>query len=173
MTPGPQLPGGGRRVCPLVDHLPQPDKVFFFFFWLTAPLPRSLGPQVGKGEVLLNTVDAFQGKECEVVVISTVRSNYGGRVGFLADHRRLNVAITRARRGLGRPGLGREARGAGRGGASEGRSAAPGRRRRPSAGRVGKLEPSRFVLYDAERTRRHRRDSPPAPPNATNESDVL
>ena len=48
----------------------------------------------------MNTVDAFQGKECEVVVISTVRSNSRGTVGFLNDHRRLNVAITRARRGL-------------------------------------------------------------------------
>jgi DNA polymerase alpha-associated DNA helicase A len=43
--------------------------------------------QVGKDKLLLNTVDAFQGKECEVVVISTVRSNSEGRVGFLADHR--------------------------------------------------------------------------------------
>ena len=48
----------------------------------------------------MNTVDAFQGKECEVVVISAVRSNSRGSVGFLSDHRRLNVAITRARRGL-------------------------------------------------------------------------
>lgn len=45
-------------------------------------------------------MDAFQGKECEVVVITTVRANERGAVGFLNDRRRLNVAITRARRGL-------------------------------------------------------------------------
>ena len=45
-------------------------------------------------------MDAFQGKECEVVVISSVRSNQRGAVGFLKDARRLNVALTRGRRGL-------------------------------------------------------------------------
>ena len=43
------------------------------------------------------TVDAFQGRECDVVVYSTVRSNRDGRIGFLVDHRRINVALSRAR----------------------------------------------------------------------------
>ena len=43
------------------------------------------------------TVDAFQGRECDVVVYSTVRSNRDGRIGFLGDHRRINVALSRAR----------------------------------------------------------------------------
>ena len=48
--------------------------------------------------VEVNTVDGFQGREKEAVVISMVRSNPDGSVGFLTDDRRTNVAITRARR---------------------------------------------------------------------------
>jgi superfamily I DNA and/or RNA helicase len=46
------------------------------------------------------TVDSFQGRESDAVVLSLVRSNRRGAVGFLADRRRLNVAVTRARRHL-------------------------------------------------------------------------
>jgi ATP-dependent RNA/DNA helicase IGHMBP2 len=46
----------------------------------------------------ISTVDSFQGREGDVVIISLVRSNPDHVVGFLSDYRRLNVAITRAKR---------------------------------------------------------------------------
>ncbi len=47
--------------------------------------------------ISVNTVDGFQGQERDVVLISLVRSNDEGQIGFLRDLRRMNVAITRAR----------------------------------------------------------------------------
>ena len=50
-----------------------------------------------RGQVTVRTVDGFQGQERDVIIISMVRDNDEGQIGFLSDLRRMNVAITRAR----------------------------------------------------------------------------
>ena len=50
-----------------------------------------------KRHITVGTVDGFQGQERDVIVISLVRDNADGNIGFLRDLRRMNVAITRAR----------------------------------------------------------------------------
>ena len=47
--------------------------------------------------ISVNTVDGFQGQERDIIIISLVRANADGQIGFLSDLRRMNVAITRAR----------------------------------------------------------------------------
>ena len=61
---------------------------------------RLLRNLIADPAVEVDTVDGFQGREKEAIVISLVRSNPNGELGFLNDTRRMNVALTRARRKL-------------------------------------------------------------------------
>jgi ATP-dependent RNA/DNA helicase IGHMBP2 len=56
--------------------------------------------QIHANKISINTVDSFQGQERDVVYISMVRSNTAGEIGFLSDIRRMNVALTRAKKKL-------------------------------------------------------------------------
>ncbi len=60
----------------------------------------SVAGQLGAFRVEVNTIDAVQGREADLVVFSTVRSNSSDKVGFLESDKRANVALSRARRGL-------------------------------------------------------------------------
>ncbi|WP_215225989.1 AAA domain-containing protein [Echinicola shivajiensis] len=53
-----------------------------------------------RDNISIGTIDGFQGQERDIVLISLVRSNEQGEIGFLADTRRMNVALTRAKRKL-------------------------------------------------------------------------
>jgi hypothetical protein len=78
-------------------------KQCMFVSTLTWVDPSRMRPHSTAGlskQVRVHTVDSFQGSEAELVVCSCVRSNPTGRVGFLSDFKRLNVALTRAKRCL-------------------------------------------------------------------------
>lgn len=56
--------------------------------------------QLYQSKISVNTIDSFQGQERDIVYISMTRSNTKGEIGFLSDIRRMNVAMTRARKKL-------------------------------------------------------------------------
>ncbi|PWH85487.1 AAA domain-containing protein [Brumimicrobium oceani] len=51
-------------------------------------------------DIVVSTIDSFQGQEADVIILSLVRSNPEGKIGFLSDYRRMNVALTRAKKKL-------------------------------------------------------------------------
>lgn len=57
------------------------------------------GPDI-TGDIEFNTTDAFQGRECEIIIFSCVRASATGGIGFMTDIRRMNVGLTRAKSSL-------------------------------------------------------------------------
>jgi hypothetical protein len=88
----------GRKVRALLDAGVSPAAVAVIAPY--AAQVRHLRERLTVPGLEIDSVDGFQGREKEAVVLSLVRSNREGAVGFLADIRRMNVALTRARRKL-------------------------------------------------------------------------
>jgi ATP-dependent RNA/DNA helicase IGHMBP2 len=98
-------PGEADVVKKLVDDLlgaglPPADLGVITPYSAHAALLGSLLADEVTAGLEVDSVDGFQGREKEVIVMSAVRSNTTGTVGFLSDPRRLNVSITRAKRKL-------------------------------------------------------------------------
>jgi len=95
-------PGEARLVLRLLEQLHQagvrPEDIGVIAPY--AAQVRWLRQECPFPEVEIDTVDGFQGREKEAVIISLVRSNRSGEIGFLGETRRMNVALTRARRKL-------------------------------------------------------------------------
>lgn len=85
----------GREL--LAAGLPSGELAVITPYSAQAALVRDM---LGVPGVEVDTVDAFQGREKDAVLVSLVRSNGEGQVGFLAELRRMNVALTRPRRHL-------------------------------------------------------------------------
>jgi superfamily I DNA and/or RNA helicase len=88
----------GRKVLALLEAGVAPTDIAVIAPY--AAQVRLLRERLGVAGLEVDSVDGFQGREKEAVVLSLVRSNREGEVGFLADVRRMNVALTRARRKL-------------------------------------------------------------------------
>ncbi|KAI0147492.1 SEN1 N terminal-domain-containing protein [Xylariaceae sp. FL1272] len=68
-------------------------------FELRDQFSRRYGPQITE-DIEFNTTDAFQGRECEIIIFSCVRASSTGGIGFMTDIRRMNVGLTRAKSSL-------------------------------------------------------------------------
>jgi superfamily I DNA and/or RNA helicase len=80
-------------------HSPEKIRIITFYQAQVSLIKRML-TECGLGRIVVATVDSSQGCEADIVIISFVRSNSRGNhsaAGFLADDRRLNVALTRAK----------------------------------------------------------------------------
>lgn len=90
-----------RRSCSL--WLSEKDRESLILEGLLEPedVPHGVKIDIGLASMLrLATIDNFQGEESKVVILSTVRSNFEGRVGFLKSPNRINVGCSRAKNGF-------------------------------------------------------------------------
>ena len=71
--------------------------IISFYMGQVTALNKALSAFKDRVNLHISTVDGFQGEECDIIIISTVRANSSGNIGFTDDFRRLNVAITRAK----------------------------------------------------------------------------
>jgi predicted DNA helicase len=95
-------PGEARLICRKVNELIEAglNESAIAVIAPYAAQVRLLREMLSFEKLEIDTVDGFQGREKEAVLISLVRSNAEGQIGFLSDVRRMNVALTRARRKL-------------------------------------------------------------------------
>ncbi|KAI1875942.1 uncharacterized protein JN550_001438 [Neoarthrinium moseri] len=68
-------------------------------YQLREQFAAKFGPSISE-EIEFNTTDAFQGRECEIIIFSCVRASPTGGIGFMTDIRRMNVGLTRAKSSL-------------------------------------------------------------------------
>ena len=87
-----------RLVRELMDAGASPDQIGVIAPY--AAQVRLLRDRLDVASLEIDTVDGFQGREKEASLLTMVRSNESAEIGFLADTRRTNVAMTRARRKL-------------------------------------------------------------------------
>lgn len=84
ITVGVISPHSGQ-VCYIKDQLSRSDSIY----------DAEAGAHILDVEV--RTIDGFQGKETDIIIFSAVRANQSGRIGFVDDERRTNVALSRGR----------------------------------------------------------------------------
>ena len=85
-----------KRLTAPGHHAMESVNVITFYNAQRAVIQQKL-EAVGLGAVAVISCDAMQGREVDVVLLSAVRTTGGGQLGFLADPRRINVALSRAR----------------------------------------------------------------------------
>ena len=88
-----------KKVDELIDAGVSPEEIAVISPY-SAQVKYLLREDLKNPNIEIDSVDGFQGREKDAVIVSLVRSNREGEVGFLADTRRMNVALTRARRKL-------------------------------------------------------------------------
>lgn len=86
----------------IVSHLLQSEGLMLSATAFISPYSGQVAAakELFPGGLRISTIDSFQGQEKETIIISLVRSNDDGDIGFLKDYRRMNVAITRAKERL-------------------------------------------------------------------------